>query len=134
MARRTAKEIWGKQRTVVVTRSEKLLSGQIAGIKVALRKKRVALQQLRTKLHRSQQPKARGKGYTLESLKKRLAAIISGQYVGEIIKTEIIESKNRLDFFFWTDFAAFERLKRLRLGKRILCTDNHNWSTEEIIV
>ena len=133
-AYRTTKEIWGKQRTVVVTRSENLLAGQIAGIKVALRKKRVALQQLRTKLRRSQQPKVRGKGYNPESLKKRLAAIISGQYIGEIIKTEIIESKDRLDFFFWTDVAAFEKLKRIRLGKRILCTDNHNWSTKEIII
>ena len=29
---------------------------------------------------------------------------------------------------------AFEKLKRIRLGKRILCTDNDDWSTEEIIL
>ena len=133
-AYRTEKEVWGQKRSVVVTRSEKLLAGQIAGIKNALRKKRVALQELRTKLRRSQQPKARGKGYTRESLKKRLESITSGQYVSEILKTEIIESDGRLDFLFCTDAAAFERLKRSRLGKRILCTDNHKWSTEEIIL
>lgn len=133
-AYRTEKEVWGQKRSVVVTRSEKLLAGQIAGIKTALRKKRVALQELRTKLRRSQQPKARGKGYTRESLKKRLESITSGQYVSDILKTETIESDGRLDFLFWTDAAAFERLKRSRLGKRILCTDNHKWSTEEIIL
>jgi len=133
-AYRTEKEIWGQKRSVVVTRSEKLLAGQIAGIKTALRKKRVALQELRTKLRRSQQPKARGKGYTRESLKKRLESITSGQYVSDILKTETIESDGRLDFLFWTDAAAFERLKRCRLGKRILCTDNQKWSTEEIIL
>ena len=133
-AYRTEKEVWGQKRSVVVTRSEKLLAGQIAGIKTALRKKRVALQELRTKLRRSLQPKARGKGYTRESLKKRLESITSGQYVADILKTETIESDGRLDFLFSTDAASFERLKRCRLGKRILCTDNHKWSTEEIIL
>lgn len=133
-AYRTTKEIWGAKRTVIVTRSEKLLAGQIAGIKTSLRKKRSVLQQLRTKLHRSQQPKARGKGYTRESLQKRLDSITSGQYISKILNTEIVQNNGRLNFNFWTDSSAFEKLKRTRLGKRILCTDNHNWTTEEIIL
>jgi transposase len=132
---RTTKTIWGQQRTVVVTRSESLLRGQLAGIAVALRKKRAALRQLRGKLRRSQMPGARGKGYTAESLKKRLAQTTSGQYVSEILHTEIFtDSDDHLDFRFHTDSVAFDRLKRTRLGKRILCTDNHEWSTEEIIL
>jgi transposase len=133
-AYRTTKKIWGATRTVVVTRSEKLLSGQIAGIKTALRKKRAALQELRRKLRRSQEPKARGKGYTKQSIEKHLNSITSGQYVSEILHAEIDESNARLDFTFRTDANAFERLKRTRLGKRILCTDNHNWSIEDIIL
>jgi transposase len=58
-AYRTTKEVWGKTRTVVVTRSQRLLRGQLAGINAALKKKRNALLQLRRKLHRSQQPQAR---------------------------------------------------------------------------
>ncbi|MFH1438708.1 MAG: IS1634 family transposase [Pseudomonadota bacterium] len=133
-AYRTKKDIWGEERTVVVTRSQNLLTGQLAGISVALRKKRAKLRQLRTKLHRSQQPGAKGKGYTRESLQKRLKEITTGQYISEILKTKIAASKSRLDFTFWTDAAAFDKLKRTRLGKRILCTDNHDWSTEEIIL
>lgn len=134
LAYRTTKNVWGQERTVVITRSEKLLTGQIAGIKTALNKKRSALYQLRAKLHRSQQPNARGKGYTKESLQKRLESITSGQYISEILNTEIIEDNGQLDFTFWTDFNAFEKLKRIRLGKRILCTDNHDWTTQEIIL
>jgi len=133
-AYRTTKEIWCEQRTVIITRSEKLMTGQIAGIKTALNKKRSALYQLRAKLHRSQQPNARGKGYSKDSLQKRLDSITSGQYVSEILNTEIMEDNGHLDFTFWTDFNAFEKLKRIRLGKRILCTDNHDWTTEEIIL
>jgi len=93
-----------------------------------------ALRQLGTKLYRSQQPGARGKGYTHESLQKRLNTIASGQYISDILKTRIMESKGRLEFIFWTDSEAYRDLKRTRLGKRILCTDNHDWSTEEIIL
>jgi len=39
-----------------------------------------------------------------------------------------------LDFSFQTDFNAYKRLKRTRLGKRILSTDNDLWSTEEIVL
>lgn len=133
-AYRTTKEIWGKTRTVVVTRSQRLLCGQIAGIKAALKKKRSALHQLRQKLLRSQQPQARGKGYTKESLQKHLHSITSGQYISEILHAEITETGGDLDFIFSTDFNAFEKLKRIRLGKRILCTDNDDWSTEQIIL
>jgi len=131
---RITKEIWGQPRTVVITRSEKLLAGQIAGIRAALGKKRASLRELRQKLLQSQRPKARGKGYSKESLKKRLDAITSGQYTVEILKTEIRHTRGQLDFTFWIDPVAFENLKRIRLGKRILCTDNHTWTTEEIIL
>jgi transposase len=131
---RTTQEIWGQPRTVVITRSERLLAGQIAGIGTALRKKRAALRELRQKLLQSQRPKARGKGYSKESLKKRLDAITSGQYTVEILRTEIRPTRGRLDFIFWIDSCSFGNLKRVRLGKRILCSDNHNWTTEEIIL
>jgi len=133
-AYRTTKQIWGKTRTVVVTRSERLLHGQIAGINTALKKKRSTLYQLRQKLHRSQQPQARGKGYTKKSLQKHLDSITAGQYISEILHAEITDNAGDLDFTFSTDFNAFEKLKRLRLGKRILCTDNDDWSTEQIIL
>lgn len=133
-AHRSEKEIWGSRRTVVITRSRRLLEGQIAGINQALGKKRMALRTLKAKLERSQKPGARGKGYTRESLQKHLDSITSGQYIAQILKAQISEPQGRLEFRFWTDWSAYEGLKRSRLGKRILCTDNHQWSTEEIIL
>jgi transposase len=120
IAFRTKKQVWGKERTVVVTFS--------------FNKKRAALHELRSKLRRSQEPGARGKGYTPESLQKRLDAICKGQYVSKILKTKIVNSRGHLDFTFKTDQQAFQRLIRNRLGRRILCTDNDEWSTEEIIL
>jgi len=133
-AYRTKKQLWGKRRTVVITHSRRLLEGQIAGINHALCKKRAALRELRAKLARSQKPGARGKGYSRESLQKHLDSITSGQYVSQILKTQIIEAEGALDFRYRTDWAAYEQLKRRRLGKSILCTDNEQWSSEEIIL
>ena len=133
-AYRTTKEVWGKERTVVVTLSQNLLNGQIAGIEHSLRKKRAELRTLRAKVRRSQQPGARGKGYTAGSLKKRLEKITKKQYISEILKTEIVQSVDRLDFTFRMDHRAYHRLKCTRLGKRILCTDNSDWTTREIIL
>jgi transposase len=89
---------------------------------------------LKCKLVRSQKPGARGKGYSRESLQKYLDVLTSGQYVSRILKAEISESEGVLDFRISTDGAAYERLKRKRLGKRIVCTDNQAWSSEEIIL
>jgi transposase len=133
-AHRTKKEVWGKERTIVITRSDNLLAGQLAGINTSLGKKRAELRGLRTKLRRSQLPGARGKGYTEESLQKRLKSIVSGQFTAEILKSEIRQSEGFLDFRFWTDSVAYNQLIRTRLGKRILCTDNESWSTEQIIL
>ena len=50
-AYRMRKEIWGQVRTIVITRSEKLLAGQIAGIRAALRKKLAVLHAMEHSLH-----------------------------------------------------------------------------------
>ena len=134
-AYRSDQVIWGERRTVVVTNSRRLLEGQLgAGINHALRKKRAALRALRSKLARSQLPGAKGKGYSTASLQKHFDAITSGQYVAQILKVQISESDGALSFRFRTDWAAYQRLQRRRLGKRILCTDNESWSDQDIIL
>jgi len=132
-AHRAKKVVWGAERAIVVTRSEKLLAGQLAGINASLKKKRAELRNLAGKLRRSQMPGAKGKGYTQESLKKRLDVITTGQYISEILKIEITKARGRLEFRYWTDVPAFKKLEQTRLGKRILCSNNVLWTTEEII-
>jgi transposase len=134
-AYRTHKLLWTEQRTVVVTRSQELLRGQIAGIRVSLRKRRRRLRELRAKLLRSQRRASGGRAlYTRQSILNHLQEATRGQYINQILKTELLEEQGRLDFRFWTDQAAYAEVKRTRLGKRILCTDKHEWTTEQIIL
>lgn len=133
-AHRTAKKIFGHDWTIVVTRSEELLQGQLRGIAQHLRKRRRALAELQHKLKRSQQPGAKGKGYTLESLQGHAKRLSQGQYLKEILKIEAKKKRRKLSLTYRTDTTALERLKRTVLGKRILFTDNHDWSTDQIIL
>lgn len=133
-AYRTTQTVFGRPWTLVVTRSAELLAGQRRGIAQHLAKRRRALGALQQKLQRSQRPGARGKGYTRASLERHVAELRRGQYVGEILRITVADRRGRLTLRYHTDPAALARLTRTVLGKRILFTDNHDWTTEEIIL
>jgi transposase len=133
-AYRTTKEVAGRTWTVVVTRSEPLLRGQLRGIAQHLKKRRQALAELQHKLRRSQQPGARGKGYTLESLRAYAEKLGQGQYIRDILRIDVRQRRGRLALTYRTAATALAKLQRTVLGKRILFTDNDNWSTKKIIL
>lgn len=133
-AYRTSKEVYGTTWTLVVTRSDSLLRGQLRGIAQHLRKRRHALAELQGKLRRSQRPGAKGKGYTLESLQRHAKELSQGQYLKDILRIRVGQRRGRLWLTYRTDAAALAKLKRTVLGKRIVFTDNHDWSTAEIIL
>lgn len=127
----TKKEIWGKQRTCVVTISEQLKQGQIHGIYQNLKKKYKLLEKFRQQI---ENPKRRKK-ITESDIKKRLDKIIQGQFIQDILKYEIIELKDgQPSYNYFIDNEVFEKLKEETLGRRILVTNRHEWSNEEIIL
>lgn len=133
-AHRTKKTVQGHDWTVVVTRSQALLDGQLRGIAQHIAKRRKQFRELRRKLRASQRPGAKGKGYTRESLESHARALCQGQYVKEILEVRVIEKDGRLDIRFRQNRRAFARLVRQVLGKRILFTDNEGWTTDEIVL
>jgi transposase len=133
-AYRTKKEVFGRRWTVVVTRSQELLQGQLRGIAQGLNKRRRALAELQHKLKRSQKPGAQGKGYTRESLQAHAAKLCAGQYIRNILRVEVHQRRGKLRLSYRSDEHALNRLIATILGKRILFSDNHDWSSEEIIL
>ena len=131
---RLTREVWGQQRTLVLTFSPELQRKQIRGIEQHLSKKRRALQELQLKLRRSQKPGAKGKGYTPESLAKQVAQIGSGQHMRQILRTAVTQKRRRLSLTYRIDAAAYARIREQQLGKRILFTDQHHWSNEQIVL
>ncbi len=126
---RIKKEIWGFERTCVVTVSMQLKEGQIQGIEQHLIKKYKILDKLKNSL---ESPKVRLK-VNKEELEVRLKKIIRGQFIEEILKFEILELKNGMvSFTYYVDQDAYESLKKNVLGRKIHATNRHDWSNEEI--
>ena len=132
-AYRTEKEVFGRKRTIVITRSRALLRGQIRGIRQHLSKKLRALRDLQKRIARSHEPGWRGKPYTVASIQKNLDSIISGQYIQDFLWGQVTRKRGRLGMAFGTDDEAYRKLKERILGKRILFTDRTDLSDEQII-
>jgi len=130
---RLTRKVWGQERTLVITFSPELQRKQIRGIEQHLAKKRRALEELQAKLRRSQKPRAKGKGYSRESLAKQTQQICSGQHIAQILHVSITEDRGQLKLTYRTDAAAYAHIQQHQLGKRILFTDQHGWSNEQIV-
>ena len=134
IAYRTKKEVFGREWTIIVTRSEGLLAGQLRGIAQHLAKRKKRFLDLRKKLRASQKPGAKGKGYTRESLLAHAKKLAQGQYLKDLLEIEVREEDGKLAIFFRKKPWVMDRLIRTVLGKRILFTDNDDWRTEDIVV
>ena len=126
---RVKKNIWGQERTCVVTVSKQLKEGQLQGIHQHLEKKYKILDDLKKSIESHKSRKA----FSQEELKERLTKIIRGQFIDEILKYEFIEmGQSKTSFTYSIDNNAFEWLKGNILGRKIHTTNRHNWTNEEI--
>lgn len=126
---RTQKEVWGKERTIVVTISEKLRQGQLRGLTQALTKKQEQLQELKAKLN-----SPRVKKRTIEEVSTAAQKIIQGESCQDIFNVFIHDKGNgRFDLDWEIDAQAYERMAEKVFGKKILVTCRESWLSEEII-
>ncbi|MBI3456517.1 MAG: IS1634 family transposase [Candidatus Rokubacteria bacterium] len=134
-ALRTTPLVYGHARPVVVVFSPTLFAKQVRGIAQSLAKRRRQLSTLQAHVRRAAQPGARGKGYTVASLKTALDKLLHGQHVRRLLRYEIVSAAGKpLRFRYWLDRQADADLKARVLGKRILFTDQASWSTDQIIL
>jgi transposase len=131
---RMQRQLWDQSRTLVITFSPELQRKQIRGIEQQLAKKRRTLDDLQVRLRRSQQPGAKGKGFSRESLIKQVEQIRCGQYIRSLLQVAITEDNGLLKLTYRTDADAYATLKRNQLGKRILFTDHHEWTDQQIVL
>jgi transposase len=130
---RTEKKVFGGTRTVLITFNQNLFDGQLQGLTISLNKARRKLRDLQQQLRRWREGRVKGKAPALESVRKQIQAICSGQFVKLILKAEVGAVRKGLELTYSTDQAALDRLCRVQLGKTILFTDNSDWSDEDIV-
>ena len=128
MAYRTFTNIWGRDMTVVVTISDKLKEGQIRGIHTLLASCDAAIGKINRMLSNPNSKKR-----SREELERLISAVISRYKMQTLIEYKILEDNERCYGIDYT--IKYECLAKLEeeMGYRILMTNNHNWSTCEII-
>lgn len=129
-AYRTKKNVFGKERTIVITYNDTLFITQMKTTLLQLSKRRQKLSSLSRQLKKKTK---RGRKHSVGSVRKKVNAILSGQHMSELIKVKVSGRKGHVKLSYKTDVTALSRLSRTLFGKTILFTDNDTWSNEEII-
>ena len=112
-------------RTLVVVESQELLRGQKRGIAVALRKAKEELRKL--------ERRAASGRIQREALETRVQKALQREHLSEFVVTIVKQRGERVSLHWHVDAARRRLLERSRLGRRVLCTDRHIWSTGRIV-
>jgi hypothetical protein len=112
-------------RTLVVVESQELLRGQKRGIAVALRKAKEELRKL--------ERRAASGRIQREALETRVQKALQREHLSEFVVTIVKQRGERVSLHWHVDAARRRLLERTRLGRRVLCTDRHIWSTGRIV-
>ena len=57
-----------------------------------------------------------------------------GQHIAQILHVAVAEDRGQWKLTYRTDAAAYSQIRDQQLGKRILFTDQHGWSNEQIVL
>jgi transposase len=115
----------GVQRTLVVVESLELLEGQKRGIAVALRKANAEL----NKLARLAEKRRIG----LADLERRASKALAREHLSEFVVVAVEGTESAPKLRWRVDAGRRKRLEKTRLGRRVLYTDQHAWSTPRIV-
>jgi transposase len=134
-AYRTTKEVHGGVYTIVVTDNPELYNAQIRGVEKNIESCQNKLEELEKKLAaRASGKTTRGKGYTVDSVEKKVKEILSKEHMSMIYETSVTPDKSGfVSMSFKLDKRKYRLLKDKILGKSVLFSDRHKWASERII-
>jgi transposase len=129
---RTRTQIWQLDLTTVVYISENLRNGQIRGVQQNIKKLFDKLNQLKQKI---KVPTKRGPKRTQKGLENKITSLIVSHTPEGLIGWNLhYLTEDAFELDFWIDEKQFNFLKERWFGRRILITNRHRWSAEEIIL
>lgn len=112
-------------RTLVVVESLTLLAGQKRGIAAALKKAAARLETLARRVSSGRIKRS--------ELERSAKEALSKEHLATFVIVDIQGEENAPVFSWRVDPKARKRLEDTVLGRRVLCTDRHLWSTERIV-
>ncbi len=127
-AYRARRTIWGVERTVVVLVSERLRQGQMRGILQHAAAAQRWLSALAETLRRGKQRRDRAR------IERDIETRLKGrQWLRRVLRFDLTGTDPKLALTYRFDEQAFDTLARNELGRVVLITDHHEWSTADII-
>jgi transposase len=131
---RTTKEVFGVERTVVVTYNEALFVAQSRTLLREIAKRQHQLAELQARLLRHQKGEIRGgKRPTAGGVRKTIDGYRKARHMKELFAIDVSESEGVPVLSYQFRTAAWQDLQRTLLGKTILFTDQARWSDVEIV-
>jgi transposase len=124
---RVRQTLWQRERTIVVYRSEEMYEGQRRGVQQDVEKRLRELAELNQRLARPRSKK-RSQAEVCALVEK----LLHGQFMEGLVKWEVYPAGVKYQVRYSKDEAAVRQLES-RLGLRMLMTDRHEWTNEEII-
>jgi transposase len=125
LAYRTALELYGEQRTIVISRSEPFAAKQRLSFAQTLAKATRELDELQGIIQRGRHR------MDDRALTDKLKTILRRRWLKDVITVEHDLDARRFTYRTHTDHV--EKIAEREWGKRIIFTDRHTWTDEEIV-
>jgi len=127
--------MWGTSCRFVVLYTESFFTQQLQGVTQNLVKCQKKLLDLAKNLERWRQGKSRGRKPTVRSVRTRVRAILSAQFMKRLVQTDVQEDRiSRIPWLSYSvDHAALQRLSQERLGRTVLVSDHTQWIPQQIV-
>lgn len=133
-AYRTTKEVFGAERTVLVTYNENLFVAQSQTLLREIAKRQRHLREQQQQLQRWHRGEIRrGKPPSVDGVKKKVQGWLKARHMKELFQVTIEERDGLPCLTYRFDSRAWARLQKTLLGKTLLFTDNDDWSDAQIV-
>lgn len=128
LAYRTTRELWGKERSVIVTYTPRSYRKRMLKLNVKLETVRENLLEFRRK-HREHQAHWRDR----DAILRRYERLCERLHIGsQYYQIEFGDGRKAPDMTFRKNLYEVEKSARL-FGRNIIVTDNRDWTTDEIV-
>ncbi|MFU8833103.1 MAG: IS1634 family transposase, partial [Wenzhouxiangella sp.] len=131
---RSTREVFGVERTVLVTYNENLFIAQSRTLLREIAKRQSNLRELQQQLRRWHRGEVRGgQAPTVTGVTRKVEGWLKARHMKELFDVTVEEHDGLAWMTYRFNHQAWTRLQRTLLGKTLLFTDNDDWSDAEIV-
>jgi hypothetical protein len=112
-------------RTLIIVESKELLEGQKRGIAARLVKALAELEKLKRLVEAGRIRRA--------SLEQRVKKALRREHLSDFVMVDVGGTEKAPTLAWHVDEQRRKHLEQSRLGRRVLCTDQHSWTTERVV-